>query len=219
VLTGRQGHEGVNGFSMQERQWIDSFLDLGFRDMFRYFYPESRKFTFWDQRRMMRESDRGWRIDYFLVSRGLWDDVKTSDILTNVRPFYNNDKKNKMKTDPNSKIRGSDHCPLTLEFNDAFNTRQSEMRFPTPPQELGAQKRKGKISSFFSAKPKTTMTKPKPAKKTTLPKKMTEEIVPTTSEEEHMEVPDLTNALYKRKASSDDEQDKPSAKKRNGGSS
>ena len=54
------------------------------------------KYTWWSYFRRARERNRGWRIDYFLVSRGLLPLVKDAELL--------------------NEIGGSDHCPITLEL-------------------------------------------------------------------------------------------------------
>lgn len=89
----------VSGFLPEEREWFDSFLETGFVDTFRYFYPDTKdKYTWWSYRERAKEHNRGWRIDYMCVTPGL---------LPYVKSFKHLD----MQT-------GSDHCPLemVLEF-------------------------------------------------------------------------------------------------------
>ena len=67
----------------------------GYIDSFRKFCDSPSKYTYWDQRnKKLRENNKGWRIDYFLVYESLIDKIKDSKI----RP----------------EIYGSDHCPVEL---------------------------------------------------------------------------------------------------------
>ena len=69
----------------------------GFIDTFRYFYPEETGiYSWWSYRFHAREKNAGWRIDYFLVSEVLKDELKDAKIHT--------------------EIFGSDHCPVELEI-------------------------------------------------------------------------------------------------------
>ena len=82
------------GFSDQERQQMTHLLQLGFIDTFRNLYPEQVAYSWWSYRFHARSKNRGWRIDYFLVSNRLITQVKNSEI--------------------HSEIMGSDHCPVIL---------------------------------------------------------------------------------------------------------
>lgn len=88
-----------SGFLPEEREWFAQFLDLGFVDTFRHFHPhEPNRYSWWSYRELARISNRGWRIDYICVSKGLEKFLKSADIL--------------------DQVHGSDHCPVvaTLEF-------------------------------------------------------------------------------------------------------
>lgn len=88
----------VSGFLPEERRWLDSFLELGFVDCFRKFYPDQpHRYTWWDQRQMARIANRGWRIDYVCVTKGLESKVKSCEIL--------------------DQILGSDHCPVAVTLD------------------------------------------------------------------------------------------------------
>ena len=89
----------VAGFLDIERENFQLLLDEGFIDVFRKLYPnEKNQYTYWDQvRPHMRNNNRGWRIDYFIISQNLLSKVKNCKI--------------------DASIRGSDHCPITLELN------------------------------------------------------------------------------------------------------
>lgn len=85
------------GFTKEEREWMDNFLDAWYIDSFRYKYPETLdKYTWWSYRAGARARNVGWRIDYFLLSKSLESrliDAKTRD-----------------------DIMGSDHCPVEIEI-------------------------------------------------------------------------------------------------------
>jgi exodeoxyribonuclease-3 len=84
----------TSGFLPEERAWIDKYLEHGFVDPFRHLYPERVQYTWWTYRMGARERNIGWRIDFFLVSKGLLPAVR--DVIT-----Y-------------EQIPGSDHCPVEL---------------------------------------------------------------------------------------------------------
>lgn len=82
-------------FPTDEQSHLADLLENGFTDAFRLVHPDARDaFTWWDQRKRRREVNRGWRLDYFLVSDDLRACVRSCDHLTDVE--------------------GSDHCPVEL---------------------------------------------------------------------------------------------------------
>ncbi|KRN57975.1 exodeoxyribonuclease III [Carnobacterium divergens] len=86
------------GFSDEERQKFTDFLNEGFIDTFRYFYPDLEgAYSWWSYRFNARANNAGWRIDYFCVSEKLKAQLISAKI--------HND------------ILGSDHCPVELEIN------------------------------------------------------------------------------------------------------
>lgn len=82
------------GYTQVEIDGMDNFLNTGFVDSFRHFYPDEVAYTYWGYRFSARERNVGWRIDYFLVSSSLVDKIKSIEIL--------------------SEYYGSDHCPVRL---------------------------------------------------------------------------------------------------------
>jgi exodeoxyribonuclease-3 len=84
------------GFTLQEREWFDNFLKQGFIDTFREFVKDGGNYTWWAYRNKLRERNVGWRIDYFIISNKLRDNLVKSEILKDVF--------------------GSDHCPILLEI-------------------------------------------------------------------------------------------------------
>jgi exodeoxyribonuclease-3 len=96
-LKNPKANEKNTGFLPEERVWIDHFLNKGFIDVFRHLYPEEVVYTWWTYRFNARKNDVGWRLDYFLVTKGILG--KAKDVITH------------------SQVMGSDHCPVTLELN------------------------------------------------------------------------------------------------------
>lgn len=85
------------GFSDEEREKMSKLLDSGFVDSFRYFYPDKTDiYSWWSYRFNARAKNAGWRIDYFLVSERLKENMKGAEIHT--------------------EILGSDHCPVILNI-------------------------------------------------------------------------------------------------------
>lgn len=90
-------NRGNAGFSDQERESFTRLLDAGFTDTFRYLHPDTvDAYTWWSYMFHARERNTGWRIDYFLVSRRLADQIMDT-------PIY-------------SEVMGSDHCPVGLSL-------------------------------------------------------------------------------------------------------
>ena len=83
------------GFSDAERAKMTRLLQSGFVDTFRYFYPDATgAYTWWSYFRKARATNAGWRIDYFIVSERLKEQMKDALIY--------------------SDVMGSDHCPVSL---------------------------------------------------------------------------------------------------------
>lgn len=64
------------GFATDEQSNFETLLELGLYDVFRELYPEKRSYTWWSNRLNKRGENRGWRLDYFLVSEDLLDKVR-----------------------------------------------------------------------------------------------------------------------------------------------
>jgi exodeoxyribonuclease-3 len=85
------------GFMQEEIDGLDAYVNNGFVDTFRHFNPEvSEKYSWWSYRGGARDKNVGWRIDYFLCSENMISNLKKVDILNDVK--------------------GSDHCPVMVEF-------------------------------------------------------------------------------------------------------
>ncbi|NQV78136.1 MAG: exodeoxyribonuclease III, partial [Lutibacter sp.] len=60
--------KGVSGFLPEEREWIGSFIDSGFIDSFRHLNKDLHHYSWWSYRANARNNNKGWRIDYNMVS-------------------------------------------------------------------------------------------------------------------------------------------------------
>lgn len=86
------------GFTDEERGKMTELLNSGFVDSFRYLYPHQEEaYTWWSYMRQARERNIGWRIDYFILSERLKDQIVEAQI--------------------HSHVMGSDHCPVTLKMD------------------------------------------------------------------------------------------------------
>lgn len=92
----KSNHESA-GFTDEERRCFDRLLENGFVDSFRSFYPDAAGiYSWWSYMYHARENNAGWRIDYFLVSEALRDQMADAKIHT--------------------QVMGSDHCPVELDL-------------------------------------------------------------------------------------------------------
>ncbi len=89
-------NKNVSGFLPVEREWIGNFMDSGFIDSFRHFNKDPHNYTWWSYRANARNNNKGWRLDYGMVSLPLEGRLKRSVIL--------------------SEAKHSDHCPILLEL-------------------------------------------------------------------------------------------------------
>ncbi|MCB1183062.1 exodeoxyribonuclease III [bacterium] len=89
-------NRGNAGFTDEERAGFDNILAAGFVDTFREFEPGGGHYTWWSNRKGVRERNIGWRLDYFLISGSLRPRLVGAGILADVL--------------------GSDHCPVSLEL-------------------------------------------------------------------------------------------------------
>ena len=86
------------GFTDEERAKFTQWLNAGFTDTFRHFYPDQKDiYSWWSYRFKAREKNAGWRIDYFVTSQSLDDKLVDAKIHTDVL--------------------GSDHCPVELTLD------------------------------------------------------------------------------------------------------
>ena len=88
---------GNPGFSDEERGKFTELLDAGFTDSFRYLYPvKTDAYSWWSYRAGARGRNVGWRIDYFVVSDRLRENIKDAYIFP--------------------EVMGSDHCPIGIDI-------------------------------------------------------------------------------------------------------
>lgn len=90
-------NKNVSGFLPAERQWIGNFIDSGFVDSFRHFNTDPHNYTWWTYRANSRNKNKGWRLDYGMVSEALGPQLKRSVILRDAVH--------------------SDHCPILVELD------------------------------------------------------------------------------------------------------
>ena len=87
----------VSGFLPEERAWLDGFMKSGFIDSFRFFNKNPHQYSWWSYRANARNNNKGWRIDYNLVSQSLEPRLVRATILPDAIH--------------------SDHCPVLVELN------------------------------------------------------------------------------------------------------
>ena len=93
-LANPKPNVGKKGFTTEERNGFQAFVDAGFTDTLRMFKQGNGFYTWWSHFANARARNVGWRIDYFLVSEVLKDKVSTAEIHPDVM--------------------GSDHCPISI---------------------------------------------------------------------------------------------------------
>jgi exodeoxyribonuclease-3 len=93
-LANPQSNRGKKGFTDEERQGFQNFVDADFVDTFRLFTQGNGHYSWWSHFANSRARNVGWRIDYFLVSARLRKAVKAAAI--------------------HPQVMGSDHCPVSI---------------------------------------------------------------------------------------------------------
>jgi exodeoxyribonuclease III len=96
-LANPKPNRGKKGFTEEEREGFQNFLNAGFIDTFRLFTQGNGHYSWWSNFSKARERNVGWRIDYFLVSSALRAKIKKAEI--------------------HADIMGSDHCPVSVELD------------------------------------------------------------------------------------------------------
>jgi len=89
--------KGVSGFLPEEREWLGKFIDSGFIDSFRYLNPDRQEYSWWSYRANSRANNKGWRLDYAMVTEPLKDQISRAYILP--------------------EAKHSDHCPIVVELD------------------------------------------------------------------------------------------------------
>lgn len=96
-LANPKPNRGKKGFTDEERNGFQAFIDAGFIDTLRIFKAGNGFYTWWSYFANARARNVGWRIDYFLVSKSLKDKVIGADI--------------------HPQVMGSDHCPVSVTLD------------------------------------------------------------------------------------------------------
>lgn len=89
--------QNTSGFLPEEREWFGKFVNDGYVDSFRECVSESGQYSWWSYRAGSRARNKGWRIDYHMVTPELKDKIKGAGILPDVVH--------------------SDHCPVWVEID------------------------------------------------------------------------------------------------------
>ena len=89
--------KGVSGFLPEERDWLGRFIDSGFIDSFRFLNPDRQEYSWWSYRANSRANNKGWRLDYAMVTEPLKEHISRAYILT--------------------QAKHSDHCPIVVELD------------------------------------------------------------------------------------------------------
>lgn len=91
-------NKNVSGFLPMEREWLTHYMEhCHLIDSFRHFNKEPHNYTWWSYRANARNNNKGWRLDYHMVSKTLKDNMRRMVHLT--------------------EAKHSDHCPIMLELD------------------------------------------------------------------------------------------------------
>ncbi|MEQ8470671.1 MAG: exodeoxyribonuclease III [Marinoscillum sp.] len=96
IARPKPNYNKTSGYTQVEIDGLDEILNAGFVDTYRQFYPEEVKYSWWNYKFSARERNVGWRIDYFLTSERLKNQLKSAEI--------------------HNEYFGSDHCPVSLQI-------------------------------------------------------------------------------------------------------
>jgi exodeoxyribonuclease-3 len=88
----------ISGFLPEERAWFTRFLNLGYTDTFRHLVKEPHQYSWWSYRANARNNNKGWRIDYHIITNNILPNLESARIL------------------PDAKH--SDHCPVVVDIAD-----------------------------------------------------------------------------------------------------
>jgi len=90
-------NKNSSGFLPEEREWMSKFIDSGFIDSFRAFNPGPHHYSWWSYRANSRANNKGWRIDYHMITQSMGERLRSASILP--------------------EAHHSDHCPIVLEID------------------------------------------------------------------------------------------------------
>jgi exodeoxyribonuclease-3 len=91
------GNKKNSGFLPEEREWMTKWFKDHWIDSFRYVHPDIQKYSWWTVRHNARKNNKGWRIDYQSVSKGLSEKIVDAQLMNDVEH--------------------SDHCPVFLKLD------------------------------------------------------------------------------------------------------
>ena len=97
IARSKENYNKTSGYTQAEIDGLEALLNEGYMDTFRSQFPEKVKYSWWNYKYRARDRNVGWRIDYFLASEKLRDQLQEALI-------YN-------------EYFGSDHCPVGLKLN------------------------------------------------------------------------------------------------------
>ena len=95
-----KGYENDALYRLEVRKKLREIINIGFNDSYRYIHPDKEGYTFWDYTSGAWQKNNGMRIDHFLVSNSLINNVKDVKI-------------NKF---PRGRQKPSDHTPIEIEL-------------------------------------------------------------------------------------------------------
>ena len=87
-------------YRLEIRKKLREMINLGFNDVYRHFHDDKEGYTFWDYMRGAWQKNNGMRIDHFLVSNSMIDNVKNINI----------------NKDPRGREKPSDHTPIEINL-------------------------------------------------------------------------------------------------------
>jgi exodeoxyribonuclease-3 len=94
-----KGNAKNSGFLPEEREWMTKFINDGFVDSFRFLHPTlAHQYSWWTYRFNARSNNKGWRIDYIMLTENLEKNLTSATIMPNALH--------------------SDHCPISVVMND-----------------------------------------------------------------------------------------------------
>lgn len=87
-------NKNSSGFLPQEKAWMTDFLATGLVDSFRHLNPDKQEYSWWSYRANARKNNKGWRIDYILIT----EELHKRSVSAHIMPDAEH----------------SDHCPIKL---------------------------------------------------------------------------------------------------------
>ncbi|GGF64833.1 exodeoxyribonuclease III [Wenyingzhuangia marina] len=90
-------NKNTSGFLPVEREWLTKFINTGFIDSFRHLNKDPHHYSWWSYRANARNNNKGWRIDYHMVTADMKDRIERAYILP--------------------EAKHSDHCPIVVEIS------------------------------------------------------------------------------------------------------